>query len=78
VCKFTVACNRFFKQGEETQKEVSCFDVSCWTTRLAEVCGEYLKMGEGKDGEAGTAAAPAETSGGQAQEEAELKEAAGF
>jgi single-strand DNA-binding protein len=46
VCKFTVACNRFFKQGEETQKEVSYFDVSCWT-RLAEVCGEYLKKGRG-------------------------------
>jgi single-strand DNA-binding protein len=118
VCKFSVACNRFFKQGEETQKEVSYFDVSCWT-RLAEVCGEYLKKGrgvrvvgrlkqdrwtdadgkghsrieivaehvefkpqprkgEGKDGEAGTVEAPAETSDGQAQEEAEIKEAASF
>jgi single-strand DNA-binding protein len=28
------------------QKEVSCFDVSAWT-RLAEVCGEYLKKGRG-------------------------------
>jgi len=46
VCKFSVACNRFFKQGEETQKEVSYFDVSCWT-RLAEVCSEYLKKGRG-------------------------------
>ncbi len=46
VCKFTVASNRFFKQGEEMQKEVSYFDVSCWT-RLAEVCGEYLKKGRG-------------------------------
>jgi single-strand DNA-binding protein len=46
VCKFSVACNRFFKQEEETQKEVSYFDVSCWT-RLAEVCGEYLKKGRG-------------------------------
>ncbi len=46
VCKFTVASNRFFKQGEEMQKEVSLFDVSCWT-RLAEVCGEYLKNGRG-------------------------------
>lgn len=42
MCKFTVACNRFFKQEEEMQKEVSYFDVSCWT-HLAEVCGEYLK-----------------------------------
>jgi single-strand DNA-binding protein len=28
------------------QKEVSFFDVSNWT-RLAEVCGEYLKKGRG-------------------------------
>ena len=28
------------------QKEVSYFDVTCWT-RLAEVCGEYLKKGRG-------------------------------
>ncbi len=46
VCRFTVACNRFFKQEEETQKEVSYFDVSTWT-RLAEVCAEYLKKGRG-------------------------------
>ena len=46
VCKFTVACNRFFKQDQETQKEVSFFDVTTWT-RLAEVCGEYLKKGRG-------------------------------
>jgi single-strand DNA-binding protein len=46
VCKFAVACNCFFKQEEEMQKEVSYFDVSCWT-RLAEVCGEYLKKGRG-------------------------------
>ncbi len=46
VCKFSVACNRFFKQEEETQKEVSFFDVSTWT-RLAEVCAEYLKKGRG-------------------------------
>lgn len=46
VCKFTVACNRFYKQDQETQKEVSYFDVTTWT-RLAEVCGEYLKKGRG-------------------------------
>ncbi len=46
VCKFTVACNRFFKQDQETQKEVSFFDVTTWM-RLAEVCGEYLKKGRG-------------------------------
>ena len=46
MCKFSVACNRFFKQEEEMQKEVSYFDVSTWA-RLAEVCGEYLKTGRG-------------------------------
>jgi single-strand DNA-binding protein len=46
VCKFTVASNRFYKQEEELQKEVSYFDVTTWT-RLAEVCGEYLKKGRG-------------------------------
>jgi single-strand DNA-binding protein len=46
VCKFSVACNRSFKQGEEYQKEVSFFDVSTWT-RLAETCAEHLKKGRG-------------------------------
>ena len=46
VCKFTVGCNRSWKQDDEFQKEVSFFDVSAWT-RLAEVCGEYLKKGRG-------------------------------
>jgi single-strand DNA-binding protein len=46
VCKFTVACNRAFKQDDQLQKEVSFFDVSTWT-RLAEVCSEYLKKGRG-------------------------------
>ena len=46
VCKFSVACNRAFKQDDQLQKEVSYFDVSTWT-RLAEVCGEYLRKGRG-------------------------------
>jgi len=46
VCRFTVACNRAYKQEDQLQKEVSYFDVSTWT-RLAEVCGEYLKKGRG-------------------------------
>jgi single-strand DNA-binding protein len=46
VCKFSLACNRSYKQDDEFQKEVSFFDVSTWT-RLAEVCGEYLKKGRG-------------------------------
>lgn len=46
VCNFAVASNRFFKQDQEMQKEVSFFDVTTWA-RLAEVCGEYLKKGRG-------------------------------
>ena len=46
MCKFSVACNRFFKQEEEMQEEVSYSDISCWT-RLAEVCGESLQEGRG-------------------------------
>ena len=119
VCSFALASNRYFKQDEETQKEVSYFDITTWS-RLADVCGEYLKKGrgvrvvgrlkqdrwtspegqtrskvsivaepveftpqlkkdgDGKDGEVGAAEAPAEVADGQAPEEVELKEAAGF
>jgi single-strand DNA-binding protein len=41
-----LASNRFYKQDEETQKEVSFCEITTWT-RLAEVCGEYLKKGRG-------------------------------
>ncbi len=46
VCTFAVASNRFYRQNEESQKEVSFFDVETWA-RLAEVCGEQLKKGRG-------------------------------
>jgi single-strand DNA-binding protein len=46
VCKFSVGCNRAYKQDDQLQKEVSYFDVTTWQ-RLAEVCGEYLKKGRG-------------------------------
>jgi single-strand DNA-binding protein len=46
VCTFVLASNRYFKQDEETQKEVAFFEVTSWA-RLAEVCGEYLKKGRG-------------------------------
>jgi single-strand DNA-binding protein len=41
-----LASNRYFKQDEETQKEVSYFDITTWS-RLAEVCGEYRKRAGG-------------------------------
>lgn len=46
VCSFVLASNRYFKQDGETQKEVAFFEVTTWS-RLAEVCGEYLKKGRG-------------------------------
>ncbi len=46
VCSFALASNRYFKHDEETKKEVSYFDITTWS-RLAEVCGEYLKKGRG-------------------------------
>lgn len=46
VCNLTVACNRYFKQNEQLQEEVSYFDVTTWN-RLAEVCKEYLTKGRG-------------------------------
>ncbi|MCA1755424.1 MAG: single-stranded DNA-binding protein [Spirochaeta sp.] len=46
VCSFSVASNRFFRQNEETQKEVSFFDVEVWSG-LAERCGENLNKGRG-------------------------------
>ena len=46
VCNFGVASNRFYKQDDELQKEVSFFEVEVWS-RLAETCGEYLTKGRG-------------------------------
>ena len=46
VCTFGVASNRFYKQNEELQKEVSFFEVEVWA-RLAEACAENLKKGRG-------------------------------
>ena len=46
VCTFGVASNRFYKQNEEMQKEVSFFEVEVWA-RLAEACAENLKKGRG-------------------------------
>jgi single-strand DNA-binding protein len=46
ICRFSIATNRFYKQEEEYQKEVSYFDVTVWA-KQAEVCSEYLKKGRG-------------------------------
>lgn len=44
VCTFGMAVNRYYKQNEETVKEVSFFDVETWT-RLAQYCSSQLKKG---------------------------------
>ncbi len=46
VCSFALASNRFYKQNDETEKEVSFFEVETWS-RLAETCGQTLKKGRG-------------------------------
>lgn len=46
VCSFAVASDRFYKQNEELEKEVSYFDVEAWA-RLGQSCSENLKKGRG-------------------------------
>lgn len=46
VCSFAVASNRFYKQNEQTEKEVSFFEVETWS-KLAQTCGETLRKGRG-------------------------------
>jgi single-strand DNA-binding protein len=46
VCNFTVASDRFYRQNENTEKEVSFFDVEAWA-RLGLACSENLKKGRG-------------------------------
>ncbi len=46
VCTFAVASNRFLKQDNGTEKEVSFFDVETWS-RLAENCGNLGHKGRG-------------------------------
>jgi len=46
VCSFAVASNRYYKQNEQTEKEVSFFEVEAWS-KLAQTCGEILKKGRG-------------------------------
>jgi single-strand DNA-binding protein len=46
LCTFSIATNRFFKQGDETEKEVSFFDVQTWA-KLAENCRNLGHKGRG-------------------------------
>lgn len=46
VCTFAVASNRYYKQDNTTEKEVSFFDIETWS-RLAESCNNLGKKGRG-------------------------------
>jgi single-strand DNA-binding protein len=46
VCSFALASNRFYRQNEQTEKEVSFFDIETWS-KLAQTCGDVLKKGRG-------------------------------
>ena len=46
VCSFSLASNRFYRADNETQKEVSFFDIEVWS-KLAETCAEQLQKGRG-------------------------------
>jgi len=46
VCSFNIATNRYYKQEEEFQNEVSYLDVETWS-RLADACRDHLAKGRG-------------------------------
>jgi single-strand DNA-binding protein len=46
LCSFALASNRFYRQNEQTEKEVSFFDIETWS-KLAQTCGDVLKKGRG-------------------------------
>ena len=46
VCTFSIATNRYYKQDEEFQNEVSYFDVETWS-KLADACRDHLAKGRG-------------------------------
>lgn len=46
VCDFTVATDRFYKQNDALEKEVSYFDVEAWS-KLGATCSQTLKKGRG-------------------------------
>jgi len=46
ICAFTIATNRYYKQEEEFQNEVSYLDVETWS-KLADACKDHLTKGRG-------------------------------
>ena len=46
VCTFSLASNRFFKQDEAVEKEVSFFEIETWS-KLADACNSQGRKGRG-------------------------------
>ncbi|GHV47988.1 single-stranded DNA-binding protein [Spirochaetia bacterium] len=46
ITSFPIATNRYFKQGENMEKETSFFDVETWS-KLAETCEQLGHKGRG-------------------------------
>jgi single-strand DNA-binding protein len=46
LCTFTVASNRYYKQDNNLEREVSYFDVETWS-KLAETCSRMGHKGRG-------------------------------
>lgn len=46
VCNFCLASDRFYKQADSTEKEVSYFDVEAWS-KLGLTCSQNLRKGRG-------------------------------
>ena len=46
VCNFSIASDRFYRQNDNTEKEVNYFDVEAWS-RLGLACSQNLKKGRG-------------------------------
>jgi single-strand DNA-binding protein len=46
VCTFSLASDRFYRQNDNTEKEVSYFDVEAWA-KLGLACSQNLKKGRG-------------------------------
>jgi len=43
VCSFGIATNRYFKKGDEFEKEVSFFEVQCWLKLAVDVADKGKK-----------------------------------
>jgi single-strand DNA-binding protein len=45
LCTFSIAHNRYYRKGEDTEKETSFFDVEAWE-RTAELCRDLAVKGK--------------------------------